>query len=480
MNNTSLFPEYYSSLILICYHDINGKLRQTDKKLRNQGFEKVTEMNSSARMASLTIDLNNAFTGLVLDYAEGCGRSFGFPDDDTMRIRLACEEVFLSLCETEKMNPRITIEAINDYYRMTVKFLFKAHTFDPFAFNLTAQVSVDEEESGNMGLLIASRMVDQFSIHHQQDNSLSLNLIKNKTYPPPSDGDTGDAESLSDFVIKKPDNETMKRFAKKAIRFFGDTQFPAIFRSGARLVDMITQGHYQILVATGKGTKSNETGGGIIWHPVGKAMIQFYGPYLFDQQENTSMAQGLVEGLIGSIAKTEAVGIYSYYTTASLPHDYFEPLGSVEYQMDSGMKETQSFVYRQLKEDPGASMWVHRSLEPFVKDAYARLFLPRQLTAVAFEGEHLPPHSVFSLQFNRGRSSVTIRPTWDGQDFEKNIADHLKLLNKEGLHNVYFELDCGIAWQAKLAPALLNASFAPVLLLPYAGRGDIVVFQRQS
>jgi hypothetical protein len=362
---------------------------------------------------------------------------------------------------------------------MSVRFLFKARTFDPFAFNLTASVSIDDPDSRNMGLLIASRMVDQFSIRLQDDSSLSLNLIKNKTYPPWTDSAVAAPVALADFVITKPDNELVKQFAKKATQHFDESSFPGIFRSPARLTDMVNQGGYRLLVICGRETESNEVGGGIIWRSIGKAMIQFYGPYIFNQPKGADMARSLTDAFLAAIAKSDALGTYSYYTTGDLPAEYFESIGSVNYTGIDGSDEPQHFVYRQLKEDHGASMWADPSIEPFLRQAYSRLYLPRRIAATSFAGEHLGDHSVFSLQFNRARSSVTIRPVWDGKDYAGNIADHVKLLKKEGLTNLFFEIDLSVAWQARIAPALDDNAFLPVLLLPYAGRGDIVVFQHE-
>ena len=94
------------------------------------------------------------------------------------------------------------------------------------------------------------------------------------------------------------------------------------------------------------------------------------------------------------------------------------------------------------------------------------------------EGERLAPHSVFSVKFDRPLNSATIRPVWDGEDHTENIAGHVKILLEEGLTNIFFYLDLGVSWQAKLIPALFINGFRPVLLLPYAGHADVVVFQR--
>jgi len=51
-------------------------------------------MNSMARKASLTLDINPSFTSLVLDFVEKGAMAFNMADGDVSRIRLAGEEVF--------------------------------------------------------------------------------------------------------------------------------------------------------------------------------------------------------------------------------------------------------------------------------------------------------------------------------------------------------------------------------------------------
>jgi len=55
--------------------------------------------------------------------------------------------------------------------------------------------------------------------------------------------------------------------------------------------------------------------------------------------------------------------------------------------------------------------------------------------------------------------------------------DHLALFHSESMGNIFFEMDLGQPWQALFARGLLTQGFRPGLILPYAGEGDIVVFQ---
>ncbi|MEW5725974.1 MAG: hypothetical protein AB1896_22895, partial [Thermodesulfobacteriota bacterium] len=85
--------------------------------------------------------------------------------------------------------------------------------------------------------------------------------------------------------------------------------------------------------------------------------------------------------------------------------------------------------------------------------------------------------SVLSTELDRPQGLATLRPLVFGRDAADNLAAHLDLFHQEGLAGVFFEMDLDRAWQAGFTPALLGLGFTPRLVIPYAGRGDLVVFQ---
>jgi hypothetical protein len=117
-------------------------------------------------------------------------------------------------------------------------------------------------------------------------------------------------------------------------------------------------------------------------------------------------------------------------------------------------------------------------LTPFLQAEYRRLVLPREIRQVQAAGEARASHSVLASELDRANRRVTLRPIWSGTDAERNVKDHVQLFEKEGLENVFFIMDVGRSWQAQFAPAALACGFAPRLVLPYGGKGDLVVFQK--
>jgi hypothetical protein len=57
------------------------------------------------------------------------------------------------------------------------------------------------------------------------------------------------------------------------------------------------------------------------------------------------------------------------------------------------------------------------------------------------------------------------------------VERHIRFLHNDGFLNLYFELDLGIPWHAELSPLLLDHQFKPGIILPFAGKSDIVIFE---
>jgi len=53
------------------------------------------------------------------------------------------------------------------------------------------------------------------------------------------------------------------------------------------------------------------------------------------------------------------------------------------------------------------------------------------------------------------------------------------MLLKEKFESILFEMDLGKSWHCYFTPALTRSGFEPRLLLPYAGKGDLVIFQHR-
>ena len=435
-------------------------------------------MKDQSAHLSLKTLLNSDFLRLVTSFAEESAKAFGLSAADALKLTLACEEIFTYLCKAGRRDETITTEAGNGGYYAQVKFLFKAHDFNPRGFNLTASVSLEDQTSlEEMGLLIASRSVDRLSISGNPQQGLELVLIKEKSYPEMKEIEVPEIKPIKNFSFRIPDPESLKLFVRLVVGRYPALLYLPCFRFPGKVVDMMASGEYSAMLASGE---QGQIAGGLLWRWVGNKTVELFGPYLFRQPADPELANGLVDACLGRIAKTEAIGLISRTSTPDLPQRYFERLGSVDFIQPNGTSQPWPVYYRQLYEDLGCQVWAHPDLHGFLRGEYDRLSFAREILLTRHEGEKRPPYSVFAAQFDRAHHQIILRAIWDGEDAADSLAQHVKVLKADNLHNIFFEIDLAQAWQAGLVPALLHNAFEPRLILPYGGQADVVVFQYQG
>lgn len=213
----------------------------------------------------------------------------------------------------------------------------------------------------------------------------------------------------------------------------------------------------------------------MIWRYAEGSMIECYGPYIFVEEGRQGVAEGLVDGVISAVARSDAVFLMNRHATEDLPPGYFEELGSIDF-VHEGKRRPWRFFFRQLKEDPGCKVYAHAGMEGFLKDQYRRHFLAREIVTVRYEGERQNPHSVFGATFLHNQNLVMLSPLWDGADARENLARHVDVLKAEGIENILLTIDLGHGWQARLYPVIEANGFTASLLLPYRGKADVVFF----
>jgi anti-sigma regulatory factor (Ser/Thr protein kinase) len=435
-------------------------------------------MKDQSEQVSLKFSLNPVFLRLVTSFAEESGKAFGLNTADALKLTLACEEIFAFLCRAGRTDETITVEAANGGYYVQVKFSFKARDFNPRAFNLTSSVSFEDTASlEEMGLLIASRTVERFSIAEEPQQGLGLVLIKEKSYPEMADLKAPEINPIKNFSIRTPDPDTLKLLARLITAHYPPPLYPQAFFIPGKVVDMVASTEYGAKVAV---DEKGLIGGGILWRWVGIKTVESFGPYLFQKPDGLGLSEALTDACLGEIAKTEAIGLISRYSTPELPKGYFESLGSVDLFQADGSIMPWPLYFRQLHEDLGCQVWAHPVLEDFLRAEYRRLFFAREIRSTRYGGEQRPAYSVFASQFDRTNRQVTLNAIFDGADASENLSQHLKILKAETLPNIFFEVDLGHAWQANLSQILIDSGFRPRLILPYGGESDVVVFQYQG
>ncbi len=427
-------------------------------------------------MDNITLKLlcNNKYLPIVLSFAEESARAFGLGKKETFAVRLAVEELFSYLSKV-LTNTNIEIVCINCIYFIELQFIFKGN-ISLKNFNLTATISPNKEQDlEQMGLLIASRMVDNFKITKNQD-SIFLQLIKEKSYPSIDNKKLNIFYEDSDsFFIKEPNKDELKLFAARVKYFYNEKPLPDFFSYPGKLVDMVISSNYDTLIAI---DNKNQIIGGIVWCSLNKRLIEFFGPFEFKNNFNKPLKEELIIACLENIGKSDAIGLYSKTNIDAVSEEYFEEIGRLLIYRDND-KISMPVCFRQLKEDTGAIAWCHEELKNFLDNNYNMLFLPRKVEVVHEMGEILSDSSVISTALDRSMKTATLKLFLYGKDFENNLLSHINLLRKEGFNNIFFEIDTGIPEQAYIVPALLKINFSSKVLVPCAGVGDIVIFQME-
>jgi hypothetical protein len=432
-----------------------------------------------ARNVLLATNGEENFLPLVTSFVEKAALCFGLGRNEALELTLAAEEIFIHLCRVvmPKAGP-LEIHCSSGGYCVQADFSFRADELDLRAFNLTTAISLeDESEFDGMGLVIASRSVDRFRLSREKGQHVRLCLVKEKSYPLLEEDPPAAGRPLTEFVTRSPTPEEVKFITRLARSCYPGQLLSDYFQYPGKLVDMIGSGEYQAVAAVGP---AGELGGAMLWHWIGHQTVECFGPYVFNQDPESAIPESLVEGCIGAIARTHAVGLLNTRPTPQLPEHHFEKLGTLTVHSNDGSSMPLQAWFRLMREDTGCVVWVHADLQDFIQGEYRRLVLPREVRPAQNAGESRSRHSVISAEFDRLQGRVILRPMWPGGDCEENIAEHVRLLRQELIPNIFFTMDLGQAWQADFAPGLLRNAFVPCYVLPYAGKADVILFQHRE
>ncbi|MDQ7785097.1 MAG: hypothetical protein RDU20_19585 [Desulfomonilaceae bacterium] len=423
---------------------------------------------------TLTLFARTTFLPLATSFVEKSALALGLEEGDALTLTLAAEEIFAYLCRTGAPERPVLMRCRGGGYFVETEFLFQPQEFDMRAFNLAVTPSLDTGQGiDETGLLIASRMVDRFHFA-SHDNGLRVSLTKERAYPAPPDLTTAVTRPLERFSIASPEPEELKELVRLIHSYYKGHVLPGNFDFPGKVADMAAARAYQAFVAR---DDAGHIGGGIIWGFPTQKTVGCSGPYVFGQPQSSVMARELIDECIGAVAKTQAVGIINRFPTEHLPVGYFERLGTLTVETSSGRYTEMPVLYRHLQEDPGATVWAHPLLKDFLEREYNRMVFARDIKSIRDEGEIRSQFSVISAEFDKLQAVVTLRPVWWGDDAQETLARDVEILENDGIHAIFFEMDLGRPWHSRFSPALEKTGFQPRLILPNCGKGDIVVFQ---
>lgn len=427
---------------------------------------------SNTMIAEITVGLIPEMLPVVTGFAEQTGKAFGLTLAQQHKLVLAVEELFAFLTKQDEQQSTVRVTCRNGGYYIELACLFPLHVLPAAAFNITAKVSLEDDDSlAEMGLLLAARAVDRLVVVRENREFLELRLVVEKEYPS-AKAEVGSLTEQDGYIVQAASHEMLKQFAQRVSKVYAKTA-PDFFAFPGKVIDMTVSGEYDAVLGV---DKQGHVGGGIFWQQTGK-MIEFFGPYIFVSQ--AGLAQAITDQALVKLARTKALCMVNLQPTTEVPPDYFEMLGEIAITVGDVDKEKvkHQVLYRQLEEDNGAKVFAHPNIIGFMEESYDRLVLPRTLLTTEYAGEAMPAHSAFSVAIDWLRGQAFLSVLAVGQDALDNLKEHVVFLQKEGIANLFFYLDAGKAEEALLAPALLKAAFTPRLVLPWGGYGDLVLFQ---
>jgi hypothetical protein len=426
---------------------------------------------------NLSLIAEAQYLPLATQFVETAATVFGMGGEESLRLHLAAEEIFLYLCGTVCPGQPLEVQCQSGIYYTRVFFRFAVSEFNLSGLNITSTVAHDDEaDLGEMGLLIAAHSVDHLNITADRFNSICLAVTKEKAYPR-FEENLAAPEEVEFFSVGSPNGEDVKRFALRVAHCWAEPLLPDFFEYPGKVVDMIACGEYEAITAF---NGRRDIVGGILFSPRTDKIIQCFGPYAFPEKGREAIAGRLLDACLGGIARTKALGLLNFSGLPESLQSRFELLGSLTYYREQTEPMKQRFFYRQLHEDPVCDVWTHGDIDAFLRGEYQRLVLAREIRNVTDMGETRPGSSIFSAEIHRERSEVLLRPLWPGADLEANVGRHVRFLRDDGFLNIFFELDLGVAWHAELIPVLTAHGFLPGILLPFAGHSDLVIFQHHA
>jgi hypothetical protein len=428
----------------------------------------------SAPRASASFPFAAPFLPLAIEFVDKAAAAFGYGQREIAGLTLAVEEIYSCYLAQLAGIAHIDLALADERYQLRLDLRFRMAHPKLQAFNLTYRVDPDDEGSlSGLGLMIAARSVTRLSIELGRDEQVGLQLVREREYPPATAQPLPAAPASAALALAVPSREDLVYFG--GLLAGRDALLPAFLERPAMAADMLAGGALGALLASAGQTLV----GGVFWRRLSESTIELYGPYLlFPERDDAddALLTRLLDEAVGRISRSGARALLRRQGALRGFERFFDFLGDLELA-SSGETVVWPHYYKQLREESGGVVYAEPRFAEYLRAEYDRLFLPRQLRETsAADGDG--DDSVLSVDFEQRRSLATLRLLASGGDLADNLAAHLALLARENVANVLAEVDCGRADEIAFVAALYDAGFRPRLLIPDAGRGDLVVFAR--
>ncbi len=162
-------------------------------------------------------------------------------------------------------------------YAVDLLFQIPRPPADLRIFNITARPDHDSEEGlAGMGLYLASRACDQFSIQQLASGSWKIMLRKERSYPPhPAAPATAHEAAATWQIAAVPAPDAVKQLSALIGDAYAALQFPETFTPPGRLLDKLASTEYGVILAQ---DPQGELAGGLIWRTGGGKVVNASAP----------------------------------------------------------------------------------------------------------------------------------------------------------------------------------------------------------
>ncbi|MDK9718264.1 MAG: hypothetical protein OEL57_10235 [Trichlorobacter sp.] len=419
----------------------------------------------------LSVELVPERMPVVVGFAETAAKAAGLDASAAAMLALSTEELFLALCNSIP-GAAITVRLHDRRYAADLLFQVPQPP-DLRIFNITSRPDHDTEEGlAEMGLFLASRACDQFSIRQMALGGWEIMLRKERSYPAPVQQSQPYLAVQTWQLTTTPAPDAVKQFSTLIADCYAACQFPEEFTPPGRLLDKLASNEYGLILAQGQ---QGELAGGLIWHAGEGRIVECFGPYLAAPAEPEQLSIALCEKLTEQFGRSSRQGLVLYAPQQPPAAAGFEAAGSLA--IPGGTIWT---GYRMLAEEFGADAAVAAELMPFYTDWCSSMALARNIRSYHDDGETGNGLTLFATRLNRQIGMARLTPLLVGRDAEAVLEEHLHLLDQEQFSAIYCTVDTGRPFDALLAPHLLHNGFSPLMLIPWGGTGDLILLQRNG
>ena len=440
-------------------------------------------MISRPTRATTRLPFSAPFLPLAMDFVDKGARAFGYGQRETVGLVLATEELFAFYLSQAAASTTIDVELEDQVCRLALTLAFRIADPDLRAFNLTWHVDPDSDESlATLGPMIAARSVSRLRIDFGDDRDnerVVLRLARDREYAAAGRVALPDGLPPGRMRISEATPDDLRHFAAMASSAAPASLeclpplLPPFLAHPAMAADMAAAGELEALLLH----RGEWIVGGVLWRPLTANCLELFGPYGF-ADDGDGLAQ-LLEAAIARISRSGYHGVVRRQGPLANHERFFDFLGQLVLRGADGDDRRLSYYYRALDERGGGAVYCRASLATFLAGEYARLCLPRQLRDGGDDAAQRRTASVLAVEIEPAQALATLRPLCAGPDMAANLRAHVELLRAQGIRNFQVELDTGRADDTAYAAALEETGFVPCLLLPDAGRGDLVIYDHR-